>query len=521
MLLVPALKVNGKIHKGTASDSHVSLGERLSLAHEESNRGFSPDGKVFFARFKALGFLKTHEPETYKKLDKEAFRIGLHSEHLANARGIKQTQRAKEEAKNEDGQVDLSTKTVLVVDRGAHTYCAEELAKKFKKVYFCLSDEDPYPNSAKAAIATGFKGVQRVASMWDWVDKVDLICFFDTNYADKAHYLREHGYRVFGSGKGEIIELDKVGFLETLEKLGLPCPKTYIAEGIDDALEYLEAHKDETLFLKCKRRGDFESKKFTSMPQIKLFFQEMRKRLGTAAETTEILIQHTVESEVEAGIDTMTADGQYVSNAIIGIEGKDKCFIAQIFKENPKILQDINDAFSGELKKLGFRGNYSTEVRITADGVAVFIDPTPRQPEPPGALFTMIYENWAECLWAIAEGNIPVPKVVSKFGAQYILTSWWYNENEMHVEVPKKYRDYLKLKNHKVVDGEIFVVPNQNGEFWGSIVAAESTIEKSIAKIKEVAESIKADGFHFEPSCFDGIMDSASKAKKFGINFEF
>ena len=63
-----------------------------------------------------------------------------------------------------------------------------------------------------------------------------MIAFFDTNYGDLAHYLRKHGYRVFGSGKGEDIELDKIGFLDILEKLQLPIAKTYLAEGVDDAL---------------------------------------------------------------------------------------------------------------------------------------------------------------------------------------------------------------------------------------------------------------------------------------------
>ena len=91
----------------------------------------------------------------------------------------------------------------------------------------------------------------------------------------------------------------------------------------------------------------------------------------------DILIQHKIDSEVEAGIDTFCIDGAYTGNSIIGIEGKDVCFVAQVFAENPPILQEINDAFAPVFKELGYRGNYSTEVRIDKDGVGWFIDPTP------------------------------------------------------------------------------------------------------------------------------------------------
>ena len=517
MELFPALKISNRVIKGKRGDSHNSLGARLSIGNPaEHQRGFSPDGRLFLNRTQALGFLKKHDRKTYNELPPEA-QQGLRSHMLAQAYGYVET--PVEMPKMES--LDLHMKKVLVVDRGLHTYCAEKLATEYGKVYFYLSEEDPYPNSSKASIGTGLKNVTRISDMWDYVDKVDLICFFDTNYGDLAHYLRKHGYRVFGSGKGENLELDKIGFLETLERLNLPCPLTYLAEGVDDALTYLEAHKNETLFLKCLRRGDFESKKFTSMPQIKPFFDDMKKRLGTAANNVEILIQHKIDSKVEAGIDTFTVDGKFAPNAIIGIEGKDVCFVAQVFDKNPECLQHINDEFAPVIKKLGFRGNWSTEVRITKDGDCYFIDPTPRQPEPPGALMTEIYSSWCKDLLVMAGGELPECKPTNKFGAQYILTSWWYHENEMHVSFPDKYKNNIKLKNHKVIDGEIYCVPNQNGEYWGSIVATGDTIKEAIDMIKEVAESIEADGFKFDEGCFDNILDSCEEGKKFGINFEF
>jgi len=528
--LFPALNVNGKIHKGEKDDSHNTLGERLGIPHPEHVRGFTKDGTQFHDRHEALRILRKEDPETFRKLPKEAHKIGLHSEHLAKAYGIKQkpqavaiTREAMAEQEVTLPERKLSEMTAMVFDRGGlYLYNAEKLAEKFGKVYYYLADADAYPTSQKASIGTGIPKIKRVHSFWKTLkrDRPDIIYFFDCYDGDLQVHLREDDhYPVFGSGQGEDIEIDKIFFLEALEKLGLPCPKTYVAEGMDDLCDYLTKHDGETLFLKNLHRGDFESRKFTSMAQSRPFLSDLKKRLGSASDTIEVLVQHKVDSVVEVGYDGYCVDGEFTKNCIVGYEIKDRGFVAKVFAEIPEIVGSINDAFSETLKKLGGRGNYSTEIRVTKAGMQFYIDPTQRVPSPPGELMCEIYENWAEATVAIANGELPELKPKALYGAEVILCSAWHDEHEIHVKFPAKFKQHVKLKNHKIVDGEYYCVPNGNGTFFGAVVAWADTLDKAIAKVVEVAESIEADEYSFDPSVFDEAKKAAEAGAAFGVRY--
>jgi hypothetical protein len=525
--MVPALKIDGKLHKGAANDSHNTIG--LSIGVEsppEASRGFVVGGQ-FLTRKQALGFLKTNDPETYRKLPKEALRIGLHSEFLAKALGIKQKPvavkiiaeaRDEREERTPEAKKPLSEMTAIVYDRGGlYLYCAEKLAEKYGKVLYYLADSDAYPTSQKSTIGSGIPKVKRIHDLWKFIDSADIIYFFDCYDGQLQHWLREKGYKVFGSGLGEKIEIDKIFFLETLEKLGLPCPKTYVAEGMDDLCKYLKDHDGETLFLKNLHRGDFESRKFTSMAQSRPFLNDLKKRLGSASDTIEVLVQHKIDSVVEVGYDGYLVDGEFTTNCIVGYEIKDRGFVAKVFKETPEIVGSINTAFGPILKKLGGRGNYSTEIRVTAKGEQFYIDPTQRVPSPPGELQCEIYENWAEATYQIACGELPEFKPKAMYGAEVTLTSAWADEHEIHVKFPPKFKQHIKLKNHTIRDGEYYCIPNGNGAFFGAVVAWSDTLQKAIDKVCEVCEAVEADEYSFDKSVFDEAMESVEKGKKFGV----
>ena len=525
MRLKAALRVNGKVYSGDERDSHDTLALREGIdPPSDSSMGFTPDGKQFLSRSHALGFLKRHDYKTYARLPEEAEK-GLHSHHLAEAYGVTQRKLKGADAPApgpeapSDG-VDLSSKTAIVYDRGGlYLYAAEKLAEKYKEVMYYLADADAYPTSQKQKIGSGL-GVTRIYDFWRNIDDADIVYFFDCYDGELQHWLRGKGYTVFGSGRGEAIEIDKVLFLETLEKLGLPCPKTYVAEGLDDLMEYLDKHDGETLFLKNLHRGDFESRKFVSQAQSRPFFSDLKKRLGSSCESLKVLVQHKIEAECEAGYDGFLIDGEFTDNCIVGYEIKDQGFVAKIAPETPEILKCINLAFSDTFKSLGYRGNYSTEVRITSNGTPYYIDATARIPSPPGELICEIYENWAEATWQIAHGEVPCLVPRAAYGAEIILTSGWHDQHELHVKFPPSMYQNVKLKNHALVEGEYYCVPNGNGEFFGAVVAWGDTLDEAIAKALEVAEAVEADELKFNPELFAEAKKQIEGGEKFGISYE-
>ena len=552
MGLLPALKIDGKIYTGKADDSHVTIAFSNGLPEPaENTRGFTPDnGKTFLTRTAAIMWLRKNDIKIFRKLPSKAYYSGLHSEHLAKARGIDQnayaekiTDQAMEirELKGEndgleqdvsngkkmaksgdeiDECCDLSTKTAIVYDRGGlYLYCAEKLAEKYKKVMYYLADADAYPTSQKHTIGAGVPKVKRIHDFWKFIDEADIVYFWDCYDGELQHWLRSKGYTVFGSGRGEQVEIDKIYFLELLEELGQPCAKTYLAEGMDDLCEYLKKHDGETLFLKNLHRGDFESRKFSSMVQSRPFLDDLKKRLGSASDTLEVLVQHKIDAVCEVGYDGFQVDGQFTNNCIVGYEIKDKGFVGKVFKETPQIIKGTNDAFADTFSKLGYRGNYSTELRVTKDGIPFYIDATCRVPSPPGELICEIYENWAEATYQIACGLLPELKPKAKFGAEIILTSGWHDEHELHVKFPSKYKQNIKLKNHTIRDGEYYCIPNGNGAFFGSVVAYADSLEEAIEKVLSIAESVEADECEFDNTLFDKAREAIEAGEKFGIKY--
>ncbi len=525
MKLYPAMRIQGKVIKGAIGDTHNAIGaDNGNPNPPETARGFTPDGKLFLSRQQALSWLRKFNPFIYKKLPRAALN-GLHSEHLAAAYGVPVrgviVEKIRSAEKQSSVEVDLSEKTAIVYDRsGLYLYCAEKLAEKYKKVMYYIAEADSFPTSQKHTIGVGVcKKVKRIYDFWANIDSADIICFFDCYDGELQHWLRSKGYVVFGTGRGEQVEIDKISFLERLEEFKLPCPKTYRAEGLADLLDYLQRHEGETLFLKNLNRGDFESRKFTSLAQSKPFFDDLKKRLGTAADTLEVLVQHKINSICEAGVDTFCIDGQEPDICITGYEIKSTCYVAKICETIPPVLGIVNKRFSPVLKKLGCRGNYSTEIMITEEGVPYYIDATLRAPSPPGEIICEIYENWAEAIWQIANGEVPVLKPVAKYGAELVLSSPWHESHELHVKFPPEYRQNIKLRNSTCRDGEYYCVPNDAGSTFGAVVAIGDTLDAAIATVVKIAKTVEADELEADYSSFEKAQEQISRGRHVGIEF--
>ena len=526
MGLRPAIMYKGEIHAGERDDSHITLAERKGIPAPEEVRGFTPDTKTFLNRKKALGWMKFNEPKFFAKVQHIVPPEGLHSEDYAKVHGITQKKlpkkadltpgigKASTKPPVKPTKVDLSDKVAIVYDRGGlYLYCAEVLARKYKKVYYFLVDSDAYPSSIKAKIGECLN-VERIHDFWPYVDKCDIVYCFDCYDSEFLHWLRDKGYNVFGSARGGMVEVDKIKFLETLEELDLPCAETYLAEGVEDLERYLEKNKG-PMWLKNLHRGDFETRKYSNMKQIKPFLDDLRKRLGTSADDVQILVQHKIDSVCEIGYDGFCINGDFTEHAISGYEIKDRGFVGRIQKETPPILKMINDKFSPIFKEAGYYGNYSTEVRIAKNGDPYFIDPTCRVPSPPGELMCEIYENWAEATWEIAQGIVPILKPVAKFGAVIIMTSEWHNEHELCVQFPSKIAKYVKLKNHTRRGNSYYCIPNGNGGFFGAVIGMGDTLDEAIKMCLDNAELVEADEFNFDPSIFDAAKEQIEGGKKY------
>ena len=405
----------------------------------------------------------------------------------------------------------------IVYDRGERLSLACKLGEKLAKVWYYRPESSSYPTSPKAEIGKGLEEVEKIDNFLKYIDKADYVIYFDVYDGDDQQFYRDKGYKVFGGGKSAELELDKIFFIEALLKLGLPIPRTYRAESIDEMLDYLKDKTDK--FIKSVRyRGDFETYHFVNMKRAESWFDDLKKSLGKNAKTVEALIQNRVESECEPGYDGFNVNGVCTDNCLVGYEDKDKLLLSKVFTEAPRILADINERFMPVFNELGIRSHWTIESRITKDGVAYPLDPTIRSPSPSGELMCELYDNYAEAVLEIADGKVPKLNPTASYGAEIILKSNWHKEHELCVEFPKEIEKFVKLKNFTKRNGTYYCIPNGGAEFFGAVLAMGKTAEEAKKKVIEYAGQIGAEELEYSTD-FEKVEKGIKEGEKFDINF--
>jgi hypothetical protein len=422
-------------------------------------------------------------------------------------------------------------KTIMVIDHGLYLYLAVKLSQFYEVLYY-VPNIEPYPETNKDDIGTGIPGIERVYDLFKYIkpvpskaDKVDLFCFFDVGLADLQAQLKEMGYRVFGSGNSAKLEQDKWFFNEVLKKVGLPTVGMERITGVDALRAHLEKVQDKYIKVGYYR-GSFETYHHVDMWDTETWLDDLVHRIGMKKQDMVFLVQDPIKSVIEIGYDGFNVNGNFPQNCITGIEGKDEWYIGMVSPDPPRIVQHVNDKFSPVLRKMGYNGFYSTEVRIEDapyskdfQGKPYYNDLTARVPSPPGEGACEMYEDLGTVIWQISEGKVPELKQVAKYLAILILTSPWYEDHWLRVKVPDNSQSWLKLKNYCIKDGQHWCIPNKNGAFFGAVIATGNSLEKTIELVSKRAEQVKAYEIQYNKDAECDMMKAIADAKKVGIFF--
>ena len=412
---------------------------------------------------------------------------------------------------------------VLIYDFGIYCYLAQRLSREFSDVLYYVEEASAFPKGDTKQIGTGIEGVRRVYDFWQSVrslDKAkDLIFFPDCYAAGLQKELRLQGYSVAGSGDSCIMETDRLFFRDHLVKAKMPVSGLHIAHGIDETMKFLSGKTDR--YIKTSRnRGDFETYHFVDSDHAREWFNDLRASVGRRADRIEILIYDPIDAVVEAGADGFNLDGQTAPNPIVGYEIKDEGYVASVKQALPPILRKVNERIAPVYQQLGYRGPYSTEVRITEKRVPFFTDPCCRCGYPPSGMYSEIYSNFGECLWRIARGEMPTPKPEAQYGAEIILTSAWNDKHWLHVSYPKEIERWVKLKTFTVENGKIFCIPGETSGYFGSVVALGKTIDEAMRRCLKYASLVEGDEIKYVKDIAKKTKEAIENGIKAGIKFE-
>lgn len=416
---------------------------------------------------------------------------------------------------------------VLFYDRGDHLYVAEKLAEKVGNLWCYIPILGTTPYMKDDQMGEGLDGVERVDDFWKYVDKADYIVSVGCYDEELFDWLNKKGYPCFSTMKSAEIENNRMLFLDILQELGMPIAETTLCDGLDDLVEFLTGKED--MWLKIPyTRGDFNTKHYTNMIQFKNWLKVFSARIGQrASDVIKVLAQRTIKADCESGWDGFNVNGICTKFGTSGFEEKDKWYIAKVMEEPPDILKNINDKFSPIFKKYGCQGEYHSEVRIEADGTANFTDITLRAGSPNGEMLCEGYSNYAECIKAIAHGEVPIPKPKSKedgdtddfiYGAEVILTSDFNEKETLCVQFPKEAASYIKLKNHYKQGDAYYCLPNDNDGFFGAALGFGKSPDEAAKKANEIAEQVICDDLDYTPISIDRMNEFIAGGRKHGIN---
>lgn len=406
-----------------------------------------------------------------------------------------------------------------VVDTGLFFNFARTMAAKCDTVIYWNPDQRAWPSMAQGSIGDGFPNIQVVRDIWSYVRDIDLFCYPDVGRGAEQHYLRSLGKPVWGSGRGEMLELKREKFLEILGGLGLDVPDYHVCYGLSELRKFLADKED--FYVKISRyRGDMETHHWRDLVTDQGWLDGLAVRFGPLREHVRFLAFAAIDADIEVGGDTYNIVGQWPSLMLNGVEGKDKSYIAAVtkFDQMPDQVRTVMEAFSPVLSQLGYRGQWSSEIRVAGDKF-YFIDPTCRGGMPSSGSQQSLWKNFAEIVWAGANGEMLEPEPAGKFAIETMITSKEEDCEWTVLELPDELEGVAQMNTCCFIDGAYaFPKREYGGHDLGWLVSIGDTPSEVLQKQKDAADMLP-DGFNADVESLASVLQDIDKGTDHGVSF--
>jgi hypothetical protein len=415
---------------------------------------------------------------------------------------------------------ELKDVVALVHDHGLFLVpLAQKLAESCKHVYVTSPWETGFSTLNAAILGDGYDNIDRVDDLWAVKGEVDLFCFPDIQHAGLQLELESQGKAVWGARRGDRQELLRELFLKTLADLGLEVPPHAVRVGLTELGKYLKEKED--CFIKIsKYRGSLETTHWRSWALDKELLALWAVRFGPAGEHIRFLVFDKIDTPLEIGGDTYCVDGRWPGQMLHGIEWKDESYFAAVTEREamPEQIQEVMAAFGPVLGRERYRNQFSMEIRVK-DDVGYFIDPTCRGGLPSTGSQLEVWKNFAEIVWAGANGELVEPEAAAKFAAECILTMKGDKTMWGVTDIPPALRRWMKLSNVCEIDGHACFPPDESqGHAIGWLVATGDTPQETIARMNAQADELP-DGINANTECLAYVLKEIHEEEAAGIQF--
>jgi hypothetical protein len=423
--------------------------------------------------------------------------------------------------------MDLSNKTCAVYDRGYNAELARVLARSFGTVYYFSEWKEYKPRDVDLRIGTGFGEIVRLKNFFERpVMDSDLFVFPFIYDGDLQDYLRDQGKFVWGTGRLDSLETDRVLFLETLKEIGLPVPPHKIIKGVSNLRDFLKDEEDiivKTSTLRGSACG--ETFKANNYRQVEPKLDQIAYDLGPFQEDKIFVCCYKLDTPLEGGSDLFVVDGRIASRAMHGFEKKDELYVAthRKYEDLPELVREVNDAALPIMAKM--RGPFSSEIRFL-DNKPWWIDATMRIGSPPGELQQEWITNLAVVIYEAARGNLVEFEFSHEFACQVAVYSNWQGTNWQPIEIDPKRSDRLKMYAPCAKNGGLYGVPQDvlnapwaTDEHVGYVLGFGDTLDEMVQDVNETLDTLSGFGIEDKRRGLIDVVLEIKSAEEEGIKF--
>jgi hypothetical protein len=408
---------------------------------------------------------------------------------------------------------DFSKLKARIWDSGGHgVEHAIRLAKDFGVVeYFTPWAFGMGATLDTRSIGKGVEGVKRIQDFLEDVDSVDLFFFADAGAGDMAQYLRDHGHRVFGAGKAEELEFDRMLMRKNQHDLGLPVQHTVKIKGCSKLQEYLAAHPNKVVKLDVVR-GDMESFVADKLFHVDQQIHKMKFDFGPFKDDFEFVVEDKIEG-AEIGFDGFFNGTSFIMPSLWGLE-HEYAYLGRYDYDLPTLLSNVMFRLSKLLQSYDYRGAISVEVRCPSGAKAYLIDMTCRFPYPLSLIYTESIKNYSEVIWNVAIGEEVQLEPAAKYVGMSQMLTHYTEKAWTHLEV--KDRKWVKMERFAKYEGEYYAVRGEDNGF--TVIAMNKALESVVESIKERAKDVNCFGLEKDTIAqIDGALEEVQALADIGV----
>lgn len=405
-------------------------------------------------------------------------------------------------------------RTAIVIDMGLFQPLAHALTHYYKDVLYFRPWAESFSHPNDFYCGTGYESFERIEALEPYYDDELVTWVFpDLHFAELQKWLRSKGRQVWGAGDGETLELDRGETKELMVEIGLPVKPWAAVEGMTELRKLLQEHED--VFVKVsKLRGLTETFCSPSYELVKPKLDAIQSELGGRAEVQEFIVEEPVPDAIEVGY-----DGYFVSafpqTALVGVEVKDCCYAGRVkpYASLPKEVREVNQKLAPVMKKLGYNGFFSTEIRVGNDKKPYLIDLTCRHASPAGESILEVASNLGDIIESGSKGKLVDLKPAGKYVCQALLCSDFVEGHWLPIEIPKEVRPHVHLYHSCRIEGAEYIIPMDfDMPQIGSVTACADTPENAAKLCKKYVEQIKAFGLKDNIDKLEQAMKDLEKA---------